>query len=158
MERRVFLGASAFGALAAAARRPPVSTERVQAGPGLCLEAIAAAHLPQLAVLYGFEAAAEPPHIFELRRYEAGGVALAPVFERAGIRTLLAEPAGTFLFPFASLEERGRAWNAVAADPEWIRARRLAQLTELALYRTLPRATRAGGPGSAWRPVRLRTR
>jgi hypothetical protein len=32
-------------------------------------------------------------------------------------------PNLTYLIPFASLAEREKAWDAFAADPEWVKAR-----------------------------------
>lgn len=177
MKRRTFMAAGAFGALAARTR-PLYTLERffcrdaaelrrlaeTMSAATLCLEAVAAAHAPQLAVLREAALPSTGAHhllravgsepVYELRTYTGPGAPrLQPLFERAGIRPVLAAGPGMFLIPFASLAARERAWSAAAADPDWLRARSAIHLSEVAVYRVMP----AGRPGNASPPESLRT-
>jgi len=83
------------------------------------------------------------PRIFELRVYHSptqrqlqllherfAGPEIA-IFHRSGIHPILYAdtlygpnlPNQTYLTPFANLAEREKAWDAFAADPEWVKAR-----------------------------------
>ena len=86
----------------------------------LVLEAVAAAHMPQLAVVRG---AFHLPlsAIFEQRVYcGADPGALVGPFARAGLFPILFRSAEdlTCLIPFASLEQRAEAWSALSLDPQ----------------------------------------
>jgi hypothetical protein len=45
--------------------------------------------------------------------------------------------ARRFLFPFPSLEERGRAWDRLNEEPDWLLTRGQVRLTEVTIYRLL---------------------
>jgi hypothetical protein len=73
---------------------------------------------------------------FELRAYTGETEKLAGLFAASGIQ---AHPLGwgarRFLFPFASLEERGRAWDRLNGNPAWLLMRGQVRLTEVTIYR-----------------------
>lgn len=103
------------------------------------------------------------PRVFELRLYHSpterqlqalherfAGPEI-PIFHRCGIHPLLygstlagpAKPNLVYLTPFDSLAAREKAWNAFAADPEWVKVRaesiarhgQIASVIQIALYR-----------------------
>ena len=171
---------------------------KLHSGPKIVLEALIAAHIPQVAVFIGFgsfgemwslrdklnsdqelrktyeawQSGPEPPfeqqtntlleattyspditplaaspkspRIFELRVYHSptpqqlqalherfAGPEIG-IFRRVGVNPILYSatvigpnmPNLTYLTPFDDLAAREKAWNAFAADPEWIKARK----------------------------------
>ncbi len=106
------------------------------------------------------------PRIFELRTYHSptwrqlgalhdrfAGPEIR-IFDRCGVHPILYGstvfgskiPNLTYVIPFASLAEREKAWNAFAADPEWVKVRKesidkhgqISSVIEIALYRAAP--------------------
>jgi len=193
---------------------------RVHGGPKIVLEALVASHMPQVAVILGFqsieelwsvrskvardedlmkayddwEAHPEQPYehfstslleatdycpevrndteprsasrIFELRAYHSptwrqlralherfAGPEIK-IFHRVGVHPILYSstmlgqnmPNLTYLIPFEDLAAREKAWNAFAADPEWVRVRKesidrygqISSVIQIALYRSAP--------------------
>lgn len=191
---------------------------RVHTGPRIVLEALVASHMPQVAVMLGFqsieelwsvrskissdeeltkacdawEAHPEQPYehfstslleatdycpeirndtepratsrIFELRVYHSptwhqlralherfAGPEIK-IFHRVGVHPILYSstafgqnmPNLTYLIPFEDLAAREKAWNAFAADPEWVRVRKesiekygqISSVIQIALYRS----------------------
>ncbi len=156
MERRTFLAAlGAMGAL----RGRGCSFERFSfagaeardaflaslAPSTVALAAIAAAHLPEIAVIRGL---ADCPAVVELRTWS--GPDPSAILERAGMRPLLWLPAGA-LIGFESLAARERAWS------RWPRRHNAVRWTEIAIYRAMA-PTPARRRGTAWPPGSLRTR
>jgi hypothetical protein len=118
---------------------------------------------------YSPEIVAKPaakPRIFELRVYHSptwrqlkalherfAGPEIK-IFHRVGVHPLLYTstligdnmPNLTYLTPFDSLAAREKAWDAFAADPEWIKVRKesidkhgqIANVIQIALYRATP--------------------
>lgn len=107
--------------------------------------------------------AAVQPRLFELRLYHAPAIGqlaalherlagpAGNIFQRAGIHPVLygatlfgatSAPHLLYLIPFDSLAARQKAWNAFAADAEWIRVRReflkrhgqMASLIQIVVY------------------------
>ena len=80
----------------------------------MVLDAIAAAHLPQVVAIFGPRFPAPhhaQPCIYELRVYDA------PAWRWAGVHPILSFVTGdgfAYLTPFASLAARERAWREVA--------------------------------------------
>ena len=73
---------------------------------------------------------------FELRTYTGETEKLAALFARSGIQAHpLGQGQSRFLFPFPSLEERGRAWDRLNGDPAWLLTRGQVRLTEVTIYR-----------------------
>jgi hypothetical protein len=190
---------------------------RIHTGPKLALEALVAPHMPQVALLVGFQtleeiwalrkklhedqelekgfeawqAGAEPPfeeqinvlleaadyspriaaanpppkapRIFELRVYHSptwrqlqalherfAGPEIR-IFHRVGVHPILYSstvigpnmPNLTYVIPFDDLAAREKAWNAFAADPEWIKVRKesieqhgqIASVIQIAIYK-----------------------
>lgn len=190
---------------------------RVHAGPKIVLEALVASHMPQVAVILGFqsieelwnvrakitsdeelmksceawETHSEQPYehfatslleatdycpeiendkeprntsrIFELRVYHSptwrqlralherfAGPEIK-IFHRVGVNPILYTstvigqnmPNLTYLIPFEDLAAREKAWNAFAADPEWVKVRKesidrygqISSIIQIALYR-----------------------
>lgn len=118
------------------------------------------------ATAYSPEITAKPadkPRIFELRAYhsptwrqlkalhERFAGPEVKIFHRVGVHPLLYTstvigdnmPNLTYLTPFDSLAAREKAWDAFAADPEWVKARKesidkhgqIANVIQIALYR-----------------------
>jgi hypothetical protein len=124
MTRRSFAGAIAGAAVAA--------------GAGIPVAAVYGAHLPQtlrirrrIASRHGW---------FELRAYTGETEKLAGLFARLGMQAHLLGcgwGARRFLFPFPSLEERGRAWDRLNEEPDWLLTRGQVRLTEVTIYRLL---------------------
>jgi hypothetical protein len=191
---------------------------RVHTGPKIVLEALVAPHMPQVAVILGFQSVeelwsvrskimgdeelakaceawethpeqpyehfstslleatdycpevkndAEPrgaSRIFELRVYHSptwrqlralherfAGPEIR-IFHRAGVHPILYSstafgqnmPNLTYLIPFEDLAAREKAWNAFAADPEWVKVRKesiekhgqISSVIQIALYRS----------------------
>ena len=106
-------------------------------GPSMVLEAIVGPELPKTLLVPGLTAVRHG--LFELRRYRTLG-GDEKIFHRNGIHPML-RGHRTYLIPFQSLEARGRAWDAVAADPEWNNAR--ASVSRIEIYRA------AGQPGGS---------
>ena len=107
------------------------------------LKAIAGASLPETLAIRTNSPQTLRRGVWELRTYRGAAPALgshlAQVLPRAGIRPLLREIAGenlTYLIPFEDLTARERAWTAVNADPQWIRARTRFQSYHFGLYRS----------------------
>ncbi len=97
----------------------------------LALEAIAAPRLPDRKVILDPGVDAD---WFEFRTYRT-----APrldLFAKAGI-VPIRRSGRTYIIPFRSLADRRRAWDALAADPDWRESARDAQLTEISIYRRL---------------------
>jgi hypothetical protein len=193
--------------------------DRIHKGPKICMEALIAPHMPQVAIIVGMESldqiwstskalfsdaefsrafdhweAGEPPyvsasaslleatayspeigppgnppkspHIFELRTYHSptarqlkalherfAGQEIR-IFHRVGVHPLFysstvfgaSRPNLTYLIPFDSLAAREAAWNAFAADEEWIRVRKesidrsgqISSVIQISLYRATP--------------------
>ena len=114
-------------------------------------------------------ASAEPPktpRIFELRVYHSptwhqlkalherfAGPEIQ-IFHRVGIHPILYSstligpnmPNLTYLIPFDNLAEREKAWNAFAADAEWVKVRKesiekhgqISSIIQIALYKATP--------------------
>ncbi len=108
----------------------------------------------------------DKPRYFELRQYHSPtGSQLkalherfagpeSKAFHRSGIFPVLYTsglfganlPNLTYLIPFDSLEAREKAWDAFAADPEWIKARQesidahgqIVAVADLSIYRATP--------------------
>lgn len=121
------------------------SFEALESGPEPSFEALdtalveAAPYSPEIA-----PAAPNKARIFELRVYHSPtyrqlgalhGRFSGPeikIFHRVGIRPILYSstligqniPNLTYLIPFDSLAAREAAWNAFAADPEWVKVRK----------------------------------
>jgi hypothetical protein len=104
--------------------------------------------------------------VFELRQYHSPTWAQLQalherfagpeirIFHRCGIHpvfytsTLIGPniPNLTYLIPFENLDAREKAWNAFAADPEWIKARKesidkhgqISSVIQIALYKATP--------------------
>ncbi len=191
---------------------------RVHAGPKIVLEALVASHMPQVAVILGFQSTdelwsvrskvagdgellkaceawedhSEQPYehystslleatdycpevrndteprstsrIFELRVYHSptwrqlralherfAGPEIK-IFHRVGVHPILYSsmtfgqnmPNLTYLIPFEDLAAREKAWNAFAADPEWVKVRKesidrhgqISSVIQIALYRS----------------------
>jgi hypothetical protein len=108
----------------------------VVAGGGVSVAAVYGARLPQ--TLQIPRRIASPCGWFELRTYTGKTERLAALFASSGIQ---AHPLGRgrgasrFLFPFPSLEERGRAWDRLNGDPAWLLTRGQVRLTEVTIYR-----------------------
>ncbi|HEY6344058.1 MAG TPA: hypothetical protein VIY49_21390 [Bryobacteraceae bacterium] len=108
----------------------------VVTGGGIPVAAVYGARLPQtlriprrIASRYGW---------FELRAYTGETERLAGLFARSGIRAHLLGygwSATRFLFPFPSLEERGRTWDRLNGDLDWLLTRGQVRLTEVTIYR-----------------------
>lgn len=190
---------------------------KVHTGPRIVLEALVATHMPQVAVIMGFqsieelwnvrakitgdeelmkacdawETHSEQPYehfsttlleatdycpeiendkeprgtsrVFELRVYHSptwrqlralherfAGPEIK-IFHRVGVNPILytstaigqSMPNLTYLIPFEDLAAREKAWNAFAADPEWVRVRKestdkygqISSVIQIALYR-----------------------
>src|SRR6266849_4665386 len=110
-------------------------------GPVIFLESLVAPHMPQMI------APPEPPktpRLFELRVYHSptwrqlkalherfAGPEIQ-IFHRVGVNPVLYSstlfganmPNLTYLIPFENLAAREKAWEAFAADPEWIKVRK----------------------------------
>jgi hypothetical protein len=112
------------------------------------------------------EKAPAAPRIFELRTYHSPTArqlkALherfagpeTKIFARVGVHPLLytstvfgtGRPNLTYLIPFDTLAAREKAWNAFAADEEWIRVRKesiersgqISSVIQISLYRATP--------------------
>lgn len=104
----------------------------------LVFEALAASHLPQVAV---FPPAFAAP-ILELRTYAVRSAAhlhaLEPIFQRSGIRPVHCtetEEGATYFIPFASLAARERAWTNFANDLDWMRVRQCADVIQISLWK-----------------------
>lgn len=191
---------------------------KVHAGPKIVLEALVASHMPQVAVILGFESVEElwsvrskvagdrelmktceawedhpeqpyehfstslleatdycpevrndtesrsTSRIFELRVYHSptwrqlralherfAGPEIK-IFHRVGVHPILYSstafgqnmPNLTYLIPFEDLSAREKAWNAFAADPEWVKVRKesidrygqISSVIQIALYRS----------------------
>jgi hypothetical protein len=107
---------------------------------GIPIAAMYGAHLPQ--TLRIPRRIASRHRWFELRTYTGETEKLAGLFARSGIQAhLLGRGWGArrFLFPFPSLEERGRIWDRLNGDPDWSLTRGQVRLTEVTIYRH-PRA------------------
>ena len=106
------------------------------------------------------------PRVFELRTYhsptarqlkalhERFAGAEIKIFHRVGVHPLLYtstifgadRPNLTYLIPFDTLAAREKAWNAFAADEEWIRVRKesidragqISSVIRMSLYRATP--------------------
>ncbi|MBL8178380.1 MAG: NIPSNAP family protein [Bryobacterales bacterium] len=106
------------------------------------------------------------PRIFELRSYHSPTARQAKalherfagpeikIFHRVGVHPLFYSstvfgadrPNLTYLIPFDSLAAREKAWNAFAADEEWIKVRKesiersgqISSVIQMSLYRGLP--------------------
>jgi hypothetical protein len=97
----------------------------------IVLEAIAAPRMPDIKLILapGIQAP-----VFEFRTY------LSPprldLFAKAGIIPAR-KSASTYMIPFRSLTERQRAWDALAADPEWRKLPNEPKLTHISIYRSL---------------------
>ena len=79
--------------------------------------------------------------IAEVRVYEGlpgGSATLITLHKKHGIETF-EQSALTFVSSFDSLEQRGAAWNSLAADTAWhtFRDERKLQLVSLAIYERL---------------------
>jgi hypothetical protein len=155
MDRRSFLGIAACGLTSGTALAQSCRLDRyllrnaadavcifrtLGRTPALAMEAIVAAHLPQLAVVEHAEAAAlVAAPILELRTYRAPAAArLDAILSRASIRPAFwrrTAATRTYLIPFTSLEARGESWNRLTADREWLRVRGRLSVTEIALFR-----------------------
>jgi hypothetical protein len=108
----------------------------VVAGGGIPVAAVYGAHLPQtlriprrIASRHGW---------FELRTYMGETEKLAGLFARSSIEAHVLGcgcSGRQFLFPFPSLEERGRAWDRLNGDPDWLLTRGQLRLTEVTIYR-----------------------
>jgi NIPSNAP protein len=123
----------------------------------------AAAYSPEIAV------PAKPPltpRVFELRTYhsptarqlkalhERFSGSEIKIFHRVGVHPLLYtstvfgpdRPNLTYLIPFDSLAAREKAWNAFAADEEWVKVRKesidrsgqISSVMNISLYRATP--------------------
>ncbi|MBL8233615.1 MAG: NIPSNAP family protein [Bryobacterales bacterium] len=108
----------------------------------------------------------ETPRIFELRSYHSPTARQAKalherfagpeikIFHRVGVHPLFYSstvfgqnrPNLTYLIPFDSLAAREKAWNAFAADEEWVKVRKesidrsgqISSVIEMSLYRAMP--------------------
>ncbi len=111
MERRAFLSIVGLGA------QPfPAFSKGIGTTPGIELTAIAAGHMPQKAVLYGYTNGGIDT-IFEIRSYEEN-LPDEKVLNRHGIKKILANQK-TMLIAFKDLQTRDQCWSAMTADPEW---------------------------------------
>lgn len=193
---------------------------KVHSGPKIALEALVATHMPQVAMVIGFESTEEmwqlreklnddqelrkafeawqngpeppfeqqtnvlleatayspevvapdpppkTPRIFELRVYHSptwqqlqalhdrfAGPEIR-IFHRVGVHPILYTstwigpnmPNLTYLIPFDDLAAREKAWNAFAADPEWVKVRKesidqhgqVVSVIQISLYRATP--------------------
>jgi hypothetical protein len=193
---------------------------RVHSGPKIVLQALMAPHMPQVALIFGFQSldevrsvhdklfadpelmkaleaweshseqpyehfssallqaasycpevvpAVEPPktpRIFELRVYHSptwrqlealhdrfAGPEIK-IFHRVGVNPILYSstvvgpnmPNLTYVIPFESLAAREKAWDAFAADPEWVKVRQesidrhgqISSVMQISLYRATP--------------------
>jgi hypothetical protein len=190
---------------------------KIHSGPKLVLEALVAPHMPQVAVILGFQSVedmwsqraklfedqellkafeawqegSEPPfeqqtnvlleatdyspelvtpdpppkssRIFELRVYHSPTYKQLQalhdrfegpeikIFHRVGVHPVLYSstiigpnmPNLTYLIPFDDLAAREKAWNAFAADPEWIKVRKesiekhgqISSVIQISIYR-----------------------
>jgi hypothetical protein len=123
----------------------------------------AAAYSPEIAVP---EKPPVTPRIFELRTYhsptarqwkalhERFSAAEIKIFHRVGVHPLLYtstvfgpdRPNLTYLIPFDTLAAREKAWNAFAADEDWVRVRKesidrsgqISSVINISLYRATP--------------------
>ena len=108
----------------------------VVAGGGIPVAAVYGARLPQ--TLRIPRRIASRYEWFELRAYTGETEKLAALFARSGIKAHLLGcgwGARRFLFSFPSLEERGRAWDRLNGDPDWLLTRGQVRLTEVTIYR-----------------------
>jgi hypothetical protein len=143
--------------------------DQVPAGTIMTLEAQIGPHLPEILTVSAFSSQAPARNLtllealevrnpgksrlFELRVYHSPSPAvhqrLASIFTRAGIHPVIsartiagAHPPGlTYLTPFDSLIARQKAWDAVNADPDWVRVRHTVSPAHIAIYRVVDRET-----------------
>jgi hypothetical protein len=115
---------------------------------GRTFPAIAAASMPENFVIgspalgipmrgpIGLEESLSRAGYIELRRYrfncEEDRIRGLQAFMRAGIQPLLVGEAGDFLFGFATLASREKAWRELTS-PQWLQLR--AQLVDVAIYK-----------------------
>jgi len=111
--------------------------------PFVILQAIAGVCLPETLAIPTDSPETLRRGLWELRTYRGAAPELAShlvrIFPRAGIRPLLSGTDGpelTYFIPFENLTTRERAWTAVNADPQWIRARTQFRSYHFGLYRS----------------------
>jgi len=97
----------------------------------IVLEAIAAPRMPDFKLVLAPGVRAP---LFEFRTYASPPP--LDLFEKAGIRAIR-RSNDTYMIPFRSLTERQRAWDALAADPEWRKLPKEPRLTHISIYRSL---------------------